>query len=269
MDSSEKIQWHPAFRQAIKAELAEYSSVLDFIDEYQLTTEPLRIDCVIIKKPPEIYIRKNIGRIFKGQNIVEFKSPEDSLDLDGYNKTFAYAYLYASLTSADINDMTVSLVTSNHPKNLLNYLGGDPNLKAEATDSGIYYITGERMPVQLIETKSLAEEENLWLRALRSGLTQATLKRLIDESKRYRGEIGAYAYAILEANEEILKGDDEMSLAKTLTENPAYVRELEKLGFGNKFEIAKNMLKRNRPVDEIVEDTGLTREEVEALRNAD
>jgi predicted transposase/invertase (TIGR01784 family) len=29
--------------------------------------------------------------------------------------------------------------------------------------------------------------------------------------------------------------------------------------------IASNMLKRNRPIDEIIEDTGLTREEVEKL----
>jgi len=31
------------------------------------------------------------------------------------------------------------------------------------------------------------------------------------------------------------------------------------------FAIAKNMIKRNRPIDEIVEDTGLAREEVEGL----
>ena len=31
------------------------------------------------------------------------------------------------------------------------------------------------------------------------------------------------------------------------------------------FEIAQNLLKRNRPIDEIMEDTGLTREEVESL----
>ena len=29
--------------------------------------------------------------------------------------------------------------------------------------------------------------------------------------------------------------------------------------------IARNMLKRNRPIDEIVEDTGLTKEEIQAL----
>jgi len=32
--------------------------------------------------------------------------------------------------------------------------------------------------------------------------------------------------------------------------------------------VAKNMLKRGRPIDEIVEDTGLTREEVESLQIA-
>jgi predicted transposase/invertase (TIGR01784 family) len=29
--------------------------------------------------------------------------------------------------------------------------------------------------------------------------------------------------------------------------------------------VARNMIKRNRPIDEIIEDTGLTREEVEKL----
>ena len=30
--------------------------------------------------------------------------------------------------------------------------------------------------------------------------------------------------------------------------------------------IARNMMKRNRPIEEIIEDTGLSREEVESLR---
>ena len=36
-----------------------------------------------------------------------------------------------------------------------------------------------------------------------------------------------------------------------------------------RFSIAKNMIKRNRPIEEIIEDTGLTRKEVESLRDAD
>ena len=273
MEDKEKIQWHPAFRQAIKAELAEYRDVLEFIEEYPLTTEPLKIDTVIIKKPPEVYIKKNIGRIFKGHNIIEFKSPEDTLDVDSYNKTFAYAHLYASLTSTDINDITVTLVSSSHPRNLLNHLSDDPKLGVGKPDDGIYYVNGERMLVQIIETKSLAEEDNLWLRSLRNGLKESTIKRLIVESKQYDNEMRAYMYAVLEANEEILRGDVEMSFVETLMENPTFVKVAEEKGFGNvareKLKIARNLLKRNRPIDEIVEDTGLTREEVEGLRNAD
>jgi hypothetical protein len=280
LENGERIQWHPAFRQAIKAELSEYHDVLDFIEEYQLTTEPLRIDTLIIKKPPEVNIDKNIGRIFRGHNIVEYKSPEESIVFDGYNKVFAYAYLYASLTHTDINDITITLVASNHPRDLLSRLGNDPRLEIEKTDNGIYNIKGERLPVQIIETKLLTENENLWLRSLRSGLTKAMLKRLADERKRYGGEISAYVYAVLEANEGILKGEAEMGLAKTLMEDPAWVREFEKLGYGNiaqevarevareKLEIARNLLSLGDPVDKIVKATGLTAEEVESLRTA-
>jgi hypothetical protein len=42
--------WHPAFVDAIQLELEQYLGILEFIPEYQLTTEPLRIDVVIIKK---------------------------------------------------------------------------------------------------------------------------------------------------------------------------------------------------------------------------
>ena len=36
--------------------------------------------------------------------------------------------------------------------------------------------------------------------------------------------------------------------------------------FERNIEIARKLLKRNRPIDEIVEDTGLTREEIENLK---
>ena len=38
---------------------------------------------------------------------------------------------------------------------------------------------------------------------------------------------------------------------------------------GARITVAKNMLKRNRPIHEIAEDTGLTCEEVEQLQSAD
>jgi hypothetical protein len=50
LDESQRLAWHPAFVNAIRQELKEYGDALEILPEYQLTSEPLRIDCVIIKK---------------------------------------------------------------------------------------------------------------------------------------------------------------------------------------------------------------------------
>jgi hypothetical protein len=295
---TDKIQWHAAFRQALKVELYDYINDLEFIEEHPLTTEPLKIDTLVIKKLPETRIEKNIGRIFKGHNVAEFKGPGESLDMDAYNKTFAYAYLYAYAAHVDINDVTLTLVVNKRPIELLKYLKSERNLKVEKAGAGICYIIGEVMPVQLIETKLLTEEENLWLKALRRGLPKPTLERVVDESRRYGNDLGAYMYAIMEANQKLLKGDDEMGLAQTMlknpvfvecleklgyrrvfdgdgevsidnavTVNPAFIRQIKKLGFGNITHVAKTMLADNEPLEKIVRYTGLPREEIESLRD--
>ncbi|MDR2491737.1 MAG: hypothetical protein LBD20_10095 [Spirochaetaceae bacterium] len=61
----ERINWHQAFYAALHMELDEYKDCLEFLTEYQIATEPLRIDALIIKKKPEVVIRKNIGAIFR------------------------------------------------------------------------------------------------------------------------------------------------------------------------------------------------------------
>jgi hypothetical protein len=81
-----RTSWHPAFFGAIKLELDEYRNVLKFESEHQLTTDPLKIDVVIIKKRRNIEIKKNIARIFQKYNIVEYKSPNVSVSIYDYYK---------------------------------------------------------------------------------------------------------------------------------------------------------------------------------------
>jgi len=51
-ENSEKqhIHLHPAFVEALQKELEAYKDALEFYPEFPLTSEPLRIDCVVIKK---------------------------------------------------------------------------------------------------------------------------------------------------------------------------------------------------------------------------
>jgi hypothetical protein len=69
------LHWHPAFIEAIRAELKPYEDKIEILPEVQLTKEPLRIDCVIIKKAKDVIINKAFARIFRDWNILEYKSP--------------------------------------------------------------------------------------------------------------------------------------------------------------------------------------------------
>ena len=86
-NETERIAWHPAFHEAVQLEFEPYWDYIEFVIEQQLTSEPLKIDVVIIKKKEGVVIDKTIGRIFRGYNIVEFKSHTDSLSIDDFYKT--------------------------------------------------------------------------------------------------------------------------------------------------------------------------------------
>ncbi|GMO35419.1 MAG: hypothetical protein Ta2B_15440 [Termitinemataceae bacterium] len=77
--TSDYIQWHPAFVEALKHDLSSYKDVLTFKDEHQLTGAPLKIDVLVIKKEKNVVIKNKIAALFLPHNIVEYKSPDDYL----------------------------------------------------------------------------------------------------------------------------------------------------------------------------------------------
>ena len=87
--NDEKIQWHPAFDAALQIEFGEEAEYLEFDSEHLLSKKPMQID-VLIKNEKHVKIQKNIGRIFRQYNIIEYKSPEDNLDIDDFYKVYAY-----------------------------------------------------------------------------------------------------------------------------------------------------------------------------------
>lgn len=76
-----KVQWHSGFVAAMDLELKEDRKNLIFEKEYNLNTKPLEIDLLVIKKESSIPISNEIGRFFRGHNILEYKSPNDHLDI--------------------------------------------------------------------------------------------------------------------------------------------------------------------------------------------
>ena len=86
--------WHPAFYAGIQIELEDDADNLVFENEHQLGKKPMEIDVLIIKKETDRPVKKNIGRIFKKYNIIEYKSPDDSLSVDDFYKVYGYTCFY-------------------------------------------------------------------------------------------------------------------------------------------------------------------------------
>jgi hypothetical protein len=192
-----RVSWHPAFAQAIENEFEHSKDVLTFETEYQLTTEPLRIDVLIIKKIKDVVIKKNIGQIFRRFNVIEYKRPDDHVTIEAYHKTQCYSRLYASLNKVDINEMSVTVATTQLPRKLLAFLRKQYAVKN--VQQGIYLVEGDTSPTQVLVSAELPEEDNFWLTNLRNDLTEEQAERVIAASEGRAG-LDAYIYAIVSAN---------------------------------------------------------------------
>ena len=169
MEAAE-IQWHPGFYGAAELELDSNRDDLEFQREYNLSKKPLRLDLLIIKKVANVPIKNEIGRMFRTYNVVEYKSPDDSLSISDYYKTIAYACLYKGLEGrADeipAREVTVSLVRDRYPRELFKALRGQ-GMTIEEPFRGIYYIKGSTLfDTQVIVTKRLDPKTHRGLRVL-------------------------------------------------------------------------------------------------------
>lgn len=187
------LQWHAAFFAGIQIELSEEADHLIFENEHMLGTKPMQIDVVIIRNDTKEKIRKNIGRIFRKFNIIEYKSPDDSLSIDDFYKVYGYACFYKSDTAKTneikITEITLSFVCSHYPRELLRHLETERGFRLEKQEEGIFYLSGDVFPIQFIVNRRLPQKENLWLRSLTNELDEGhAAQELLYEYKRHNRE---------------------------------------------------------------------------------
>jgi hypothetical protein len=267
--------WHPAFVEAIKLELHQYGDILEYTPEYQLTKEPLRIDVVIVKKRKNVPIKKNIAAIFRGHNLIEYKSPTDYIAPEDFYKVYAYACLYATVEpKAAEAGLTITFVGSRYPRKLVEHFKQFRQYVVEKSSPGVYSVKGDPVPMQIIDTRELPEEENIWLAKLDNRLDQTGARKIIREINRLdkAGQIGAYIDALYNANfavmEEASKMFDINAVLKTPFEDAGYVTRkmiltAEKTRAEAKAEIVQNALAQGIPLETVA---AITELEIEKVR---
>jgi hypothetical protein len=271
------LPWHSAFVQAMQQELFHYLDVLEFSVEHSLTSEPLQIDLIIIKKLKDVEIDNDIARIFRAHNIVEYKSPEDYLAIEDFWKVTAYAHLYAAISpDVDLSDVTLTFIEARHPRKLLRYLAAVRKYAIEKTAPGMYSITGDYIPIQLIETKKLAEKEHRFLNSLKSSLRLDSMNDILGILKGSGREqyMSAYLDVLMRANPRTYMEVNNMAKTyPTLDElfiQSGFTQRMEERfrmqGSENtKEQIAQNLLSRGMPITEIAEIAELPVEKVREI----
>jgi hypothetical protein len=260
-------------------ELLDYADVLDFDIEHPLTREPLRIDVVIIKKKKDVVIDRNIAAIFRGRNIVEYKSPEDSLTVADFHQVMAYAHLYCvPPEKGDMTDLTVTFVTTREPKEFKEYLREVYGYTLTEKWAGITLITGDVLPMQIIERRKLPPGEAVWLGSLGRDLSAEVIEAVLEEvGKVPQGApVGAYLYMLLMANaktaQEVLKMSNIATIEEVFEGLPITEHWMargearaEAKAEAKVIEIARNLKKIGLPPEQIAAATGLTERQISGL----
>ncbi|MCM1046582.1 MAG: hypothetical protein NC417_13845 [Candidatus Gastranaerophilales bacterium] len=217
-----KIQWHSAFVSAMGLDFGPDRADLIFEKEYNLNTKPLEIDLLVIKKEASFQIASEIGKLFKGHNIVEYKSPEDHLDIDTFYKTLAYACLYKAygktVDAIKAEDITLSIVRKAKPEGLFRYFM-EHGCEIVPFSRGVYYIEGKNwFPTQIVVTGELDKASHIWVKGLSDDLSKEDFREMLNIRKQMTGkEDRELADSVLEvsisANREIVDemiGDENM-----------------------------------------------------------
>ena len=252
-----KLQWHPAFGAALRI--------------------TLQMDILIIKKLKDVPIRKTIGRIFRKHNIIEYKSPGDSLSINDFYKVYGYACIYQSNTDRikeiDPQELTLTFVCSHYPRNLLRHLKHVRGISTEYQGRGIYYLKGDPIPMQLLIVPELTDTENYWLQSMRTDLRAGKeIQKLMREYEKHRKskDYAAVMDLITRANWEQMEVEKKMCdalkelFAEELKEADSNGRT-EGIQQGKR-EMILAFLKAGAENKIIKEASGLSEEQIEEIR---
>ena len=171
-----------------------------------------------IQYEKKVKIRKNIGRIFRQHNIIEYKSPEDHLNIDDFYKVYGYTCIYKTevekVNQIPAEELTITFVCYHYPRQMLRNLQNERNINVKNIENGIYYLYGDAIPIQLIIVPELSIENNYWLNKLRNNLKSGgEIKLFMEQYEKNRDSklFQALADTVMRANWKEVEEEGNMS----------------------------------------------------------
>ena len=97
-----------------------------------------------------------------------------------------------------------------YPRELIKTLE-NRGLTVQNSENGIHLIAGDIVPIQILESKNLSKEENLFLRTLRSNLSGADMQKTLETYKERKplDNKNLFLDRLIKANPQCVYGGDE------------------------------------------------------------
>ena len=281
MDGPDKrLSWHPGFYGGIELEFYPWKSGLRFAREYELTKESLIADMLVIKKERGVVIDHPIGEYFREHNLLEYKSPSDTLSVDAFSKAVSYAYLYKSQgereNEIEMSEVSLNLFCYHRPRKLFSELEKSGE-KVEAGSRGIYRLRScMNLAIQIVVIPELPSGKHLPLRILQPEASEEEVRLfikstdLLDEQGE-RNNVSAVLRLSAAANPELYRQLKE-ELTMTINAAARYIfpdileeerKEGREEGRETKgVEVVTEMLRDCEPVSKIIKYTQMSAEKI-------
>ena len=227
-DTKRRLDWHSGFEGGLMLSFRKYAEDIEIEREHPLSKEPLRVDFLVIKKRHDVVIDNAIGRKFKTYNLIEYKNPNDELDIDVLWKVIGYACLYKSMGSTvdaiKSDEITMSIFRSRKPVKLFKRLTNS-GISVEKVNEGIYCVSGlVAIPIYIVVIRELTDDGLKAISIMRPDADEDMVRRFLYESSTFsEPDDKRFANAVLEisarANKSLydkLKGEDTVEALKEL-----------------------------------------------------
>ena len=204
-ERKKKDPYHTAAFSAFKFFLRDYVNrgVVTLEDEKHLSQSPLKIDFMIIKKAPDVVIKRGWGKIMRGHNVVEYKSPvAPATSLHVFDKVVnGYVGVYAEQNKIRLTDMSATIICYKKPKTLFETLKRDFYYEILHEGDGIYYIKLKGVPiekslaVQVVVSSELSDDDlelKAIMRKLEAEIAKKVANRYLTKDKKVPPELNQW-----------------------------------------------------------------------------
>ena len=184
--------WHAGFEALLRIETHKYADCVHISTEEEIGEVPPRTDFVILVEDEQIEWEKEIFRIFRKINILEYKNPHDALNRRVIRKVCGYANLYIGVAEHENerpeNQVTVSIFRAVKNAELFEEMEKDGTLVRDRIP-GIYHVKGyTNLPFQIIITGELEGDGYAAYRALTDKADAADVERIIEDIGQEKDE---------------------------------------------------------------------------------